>query len=322
MSPNAAPQNNVIGVLSAVIASFFFSFNDMAIKLLSGDYALHQVVLLRSAIGMILLLAIIVPLQGGFEVLKTKRFSIHLVRGLCVVFANMTFFLGLAALPLADAVAIFFIAPLIITAFSVVMLGEKVGPRRWIAVLVGLLGVIVMVRPGSGSFQIAALLPLAAAFAYATLHILTRKIGGTERAVTMIFYIQLTFIIVSAFMGLSVGDGRFGGHGDASLDFLLRGWSWPATGDYLIFALIGAASTGGGYFISQAYRLAEAGLAAPFEYVAMPLAIIWGVIVFGEWPDTIAWIGIALIVGAGLYIFWRETVVESRLASRIPQRLR
>jgi drug/metabolite transporter (DMT)-like permease len=313
-------RTNMIGILSAIGASFFFSINDMSIKFLSGDYALHQVVLIRSLIGTALLLAIIVPLEGGFKVLKTKRLSIHLVRGFCVVFANMAFFLGLAAMPLADAVAIFFISPLVITAFSVIFLGEKVGPHRWAAVGAGLLGVLIMMRPGSAAFQLAALLPLVSAFAYAALHILTRKIGVSEKAATMTFYIQVTFIGVSTAMGLVFGDGRFAGTGDPSLEFLLRSWTMPAPGDYFIFLLIGAGSTLGGYLISQAYRLAEAGLAAPFEYIALPLSIFWGVTVFGEWPDLVAWIGISFIVAGGLYTLWRETIRKREVTTDQPVR--
>lgn len=298
---------SLIGVLCAVGASIFFSFNDMAIKFLSGGYALHQVVLIRSIIGMVFLFLILVPFEGGFRNLKTKRLGIHIFRGLCVVFANMTFFLGLAAMPLADAVAIFFISPLVITVFSVIFLRETVGPRRWAAVGVGLLGVIIMMRPGSESFQVAAFLPLAAAFGYAALHILTRKIGMTETATTMAFYIQLTFIMVSGLMGLAIGDGRFAGSSDPSLDFLLRAWIWPDFSDVWVFLVVGIGSTFGGYLISQAYRVAEAGLVAPFEYIAMPMAIFWGVIVFDEWPDLVAWIGISFIIGGGLYTFWRET---------------
>jgi drug/metabolite transporter (DMT)-like permease len=216
------PQKNVVGILCAVGGAFVFSFNDMAIKFLSGSYALHEVVLFRSAIGLLFLMMVIVPFEGGFQVLKTRRLPAHLFRGLCVVFSNMTFFLAIAALPLAEAVAIFFISPILITIFGAIFLGEKIGPRRAVAAVVGLAGVIVMQRPGFGTFQIASLLPLAAALGYAALHVMTRKIGGTEKAATMAVYIQLTFIIVSGAMGLAVGDGRFNGGGDASLDFLLR----------------------------------------------------------------------------------------------------
>ena len=314
-----APLNNLLGVLSVMGATLCFSINDMAIKFLSADYALHQVVMIRAMLALTLTLAIAVPLSGGLARLRTGRLGMHLLRGCCVVVANMCLFLAFAAMPLADATAIFFISPLMITAASVVFLGERVGPRRWVAVALGLLGVIVMMRPGTGAFQLAALLPLVAAAAYATLHIITRRIGGTESAVTMAFYIQMTFLTVSAAIGLGVGDGRFAGTGDPSLDFLLRAWVWPDPGDYALLALIGVTSAGGGFLISQAYRVAEAALAAPFEYLAMPLAIFWGVVVFGDWPDAVAWIGMALIMTGGLYLFWRETLLARRArAARAP----
>jgi drug/metabolite transporter (DMT)-like permease len=315
-----APQNNLVGILCAVGAAFAFSFNDMAIKFLSGNYALHEVVLFRSAIGLTFLMIFVVPFEGGLSVLRTRRLSAHLFRGACVVFSNMAFFLAIAAMPLAEAVAIFFVSPILITIFGAIFLGETVGPRRWMAAVAGLLGVIVMLRPGLGTFQLASLLPLAAAFGYAALHVMTRRIGGTEKAATMAFYIQVTFIVVSGAMGLAFADGRYSGGGDPSLDFLFRAWSVPASGDIIWLVLIGAASTAGGYLISQAYRMAEAGLAAPFEYVAMPLAIFWGITMFGEWPDAVAWIGIALIVGSGLYTFWREAVHGRPVAAETPAR--
>lgn len=313
-------STNAIGISSAIGAAICFSVNDMGVKFLSGDYPLHEVILLRASIGMVVLLAILVPLQGGMANLRTRRLPVHVLRGLCVVFANMMFFLGLAAMPLADAAAIFFISPLIITAFSVVFLGEKVGPRRWLAVGIGMLGVIVVMRPGSSAFQLASLLPLAAAVGYAFLHILTRRIGGTESALAMTFYIQLTFIVVSGAIGLGFGDGRFAGTGDPSLEFLLREWVWPQSGDIWVLVLIGCASTFGGFLISQAYRLCEAGLAAPFEYIALPLAIFWGFVIFGEWPDIMTWVGVAMIIAGGLYMVWRETRVAQTIVAEEPTR--
>ena len=193
------------GSISAIIAVFCFSINDVAIKFLSSDYALHLVILVRSLVGLIVLFLFIVPFSGGIQSLYTNRLGLHFLRGFCVVFANITFFLGLAALPLAEGVAIFFISPLLITVFSVIFLKEAVGPRRWAAVGVGLVGVIVILRPGSETFQIASLLPLMAAFGYATLHMLTRYIGKTESAAAMSFYIQITFVIICLLLGLIIG---------------------------------------------------------------------------------------------------------------------
>lgn len=299
-----------LGALCATVAVVFFSVNDVAIKFLSGGYALHQVVLIRSVIGLLIIITVIAPLTSGWAIARTKRFKMHMLRGLCVVFANMTFFLGLAAMPLADAVAIFFVSPLVITVFSVFFLGEVVGPRRWAAIAVGLIGVLVMMRPGTDAFQMASLLPLAAAVCYAGLHVLTRRIGGTESAATMAFYIQIVFLIVAVSFGLIAGDGRFGGQGDPSLAFLLRAWVWPQVADYPVFLVIGAGTAIAGYLISQAYRVAEASYVAPFEYLALPMAVVWGMVVFDEFPDFWDYAGMALILGAGLFMVWREARVK------------
>ncbi|PSL18944.1 DMT family transporter [Shimia abyssi] len=295
-----------LGPLSAVLAAFFFSINDVVIKFLSGNYALHEIVLARSIVALCLLLIVIVPLQGGFSVLRTTRLGMHMLRGACVVFANTTFFLGLAVLPLADAVAVFFISPLIITAMSAIFLAEKIGPRRILAVGAGMLGVLIMIRPGTGAFNLALLLPIIAAFAYATLHILTRKIGNTESAATMAVYIQIVFVVISGCVGLTLGHGGYVDQGGEMLAFLLREWIRPASADIPLLVLLGVASACGGFFISQAYRISEASMIAPLEYFAMPMAVIFGVLVFGEWPPLTTWIGMCLIIGAGLFVFWRE----------------
>lgn len=307
-----------IGITCAMIASTAFTLNDVGIKFLSGDYALHQIVFARTIIALALTLGIMIPLEGGFHLVKTKHIKMHLLRGLSVVCANMVFFMGLAALPLSEATAIFFISPLVITAFSVLFLAEKVGLRRWVAVVAGLAGALVIMRPGTAAFQLAALFPAMAAVAYASLHMLTRKIGRVEKASTMALYTHLTFLLVSSTIGLIAGDGSYATSIHPSVDFLTRPWVMPPGGDIWIMVGIGVASGTGGYFITQAYRSCEAALIAPFEYLALVLAIFWGVTIFGEWPDKFAWTGISMILGAGLFVIWRETVLKKRLASERP----
>ena len=309
---------SMVGAAWALLAVLCFSTNDAFIKFLSGDYPLHQVVLLRSFVGLAVLMAVVVPLSGGYGALRTRRPGMHLVRGLCVVFANMCFFLGLAALPLAEAVAVFFVAPLLVALASVVFLGETVGPRRWAAIAVGLVGVVVVLRPGTEAFRPAALLPLCAACGYTGLHILTRRIGATETAPMLAVSIQVVFLASSGAIGLALGHGGFAGSGHPSLEFLLRAWHWPEPADLGIMAGVGAASAVGGYAIGQAYRLSEAALVAPVEYAALPLALFWGIAVFGEWPDTPALLGIGLILLAGLVLVWREAEARRRHPSRPP----
>ncbi len=312
-------SNNKIGIICVATAAVIFSTSDMLLKTLTGDYPLHQVVLFRAIFAMLVILILFMPLEGGYRNLLSTRIPLHLVRGLCVVVANMSFFFGLASMPLADATAIFFFAPLLITALSVPFLGEIVGLRRWVAVLIGFVGVIVTVRPGSDTFQIAAIGPLIAAVAYASMQILTRKLGVTEKASTLAFYIQITFVFVCIVIGIVAGDGRFAkGIEDPSLLFLLRAWETPPIEDVGVMALIGIASSFAAYLISQGYRLTEATVAAPFEYVALPISVFWGVVVFGDWPDWVTFCGIFLIVSSGLYAFWRETVHGHAIAAEEP----
>ena len=305
-----------LGMICAVGAALAFSLNDMTIKFLSTGYPLHQIVLARSCVAFILVLAIIIPLDGGRAALRTKRPGMHMLRGLFVVLANSLFFMAIAAMPLADATAVFFVSPLVITVFSVFFLGETVGPRRWAAVAVGLIGVMVIVRPTSESFQVAALLSMASAVFYALLHIFTRRLGVTEKASTMAIYIQAMFIVVSIAFGLIAGDGRFAPEDQPSLRFLLGPWVWPTQGDFAIMAALGAFSAVGGYLISQAYRVSEAGLIAPFEYVALVMSIFWGYVVFSEVPDAFAITGIALILASGLYLAFREAQLGKRPSAR------
>jgi len=315
----APTRSPLTGAAWAVVAMCFFSVNDATIKFLSSEYALHEIVLIRSVIGTGFLLAVVVPLSGGLRHLRTQRLGQHILRASFVVAANIAFFMGLAALPIAEAVAIFFVSPLIISAFSVIFLGETVGPRRWGAIAVGFIGVLVIVRPGTASFQTASLLPICAAICYAGLHMMTRRLGRTEGAAALSFYIQVCFLAFALAVGLAIGDGRFAEQDNASLAFFFRGWAWPEARHWVVLLEIGVTSALGGYFISQAYRLSEAALVAPFEYIAMPLAIFSGVVLFDEWPDATAWFGIALIIGSGLFLLWRETVQDKTLVAKAPK---
>ena len=303
-----APKSPKTGILLALGGGVTLSLNDLAIKALSGAYALHQVILIRAVIGMALVLAVIWVSRTGFRQLLTRRPGAHLFRVSIVMISNITYFVGLSLMPLADAVATAFVSPLLVTLMSAVILGEQVGPRRWAAVGVGLIGVIVMTRPGEGVIQPAAILVLISAFCYASSHMMTRRMRDTESAMTLNFFVQCGFIVVSVSFGLVAGDGRLAQAPGSTWEFLFRPWIVPQVGDFWAFVATGIAVGVGGLMMSQAYRTTEAALVAPFEYIGMPMAIFWGIAFFGTWPDLTAWAGIALICGAGLYTLWRETV--------------
>jgi S-adenosylmethionine uptake transporter len=287
------------------------SLNDVLIKALSGEYPLHQMVFVRSAIGIVFSL-MLVQMEGGWRILKTRRPGLHAVRGALLVIANMTYFTALAVLPLADATALFFAAPLFITLLSIPLLREKVGPLRLSAVVVGFAGVVIMQRPWASGpelevSRIVLLLPVLSALTYALNQILTRKLGVESKASALSVYVQLMFILAAAGFWLVAGDGRFAvGVENQSLIFLLRAWVWPAEGDWIYFIGLGLNSAIVGYCLSQAYRLSDAATVAPFEYLGLPLAVFWGWAVFAEFPKWEIWIGMALIIGSGLFVFLRE----------------
>lgn len=315
------PQNVAgLGIIFVLLGVFSISINDLLIKQLSGGYPLHQIVFVRSSIGIMFSL-IIVQFEGGWGILRTDRPWLHATRGVMIVIANMTFFLALAVLPLADATALFFAAPLFITVLSIPFLGEKVGPLRLTAVAVGFVGVVIMQRPWASTSTLEVsrtilLLPVLAALTYAMNQLLTRKLGVSSKASAMAVYIQAMFILVSVLFYLVAGDGRFAeGATNGSVIFLLRAWVWPAESDMWVFVGLGVNSAIIGYCLSQAYRLADAATIAPFEYIGLPLAVVWGYVFFNDLPEIEVWIGITLILGAGLFVFLRERQ-KARIVAR------
>ncbi|WP_300037787.1 DMT family transporter [uncultured Roseobacter sp.] len=321
-----APNNAATGIAFVLGGVVAISLNDMLIKQLSGGYPLHEIVFIRSFVGLIFTLFLI-RMEGGWRILKTRRPVLHAIRGLLIVVANMSFFAALAAIPLADATALFFAAPLMITLLSIPILGEKVGPMRMAAVLVGFAGVVIMQRPWADAGELQAsrlvlLLPVLAALTYALNQLMTRKLGVESKASALSVYVQLAFIVVSVAFFLVAGDGRFAtGLTDPSMQFLLRAWIWPTGADRIWLLGMGANAAVIGYCLSQAYRVADAATVAPFEYVGLPMAVFWGWIIFGDLPVWEVWAGIALILGSGLFVFLREKQ-KARVISRAPVRRR
>ncbi len=316
-----ARQKPAAGIGFILLGMLAISINDMLIKWLSGDYPLHQMVFIRSAIGIFFSL-IIVQFEGGWRILKPRRPWLHVLRGLLIVISNMSYFAALAVLPLAEATALFFAAPLFITLLSIPVLREKVGPWRLTAVVIGFVGVIIMQRPWEAVEDISVnrfilILPLIAALTYACNQVLTRRLGVQAKASAMAIYIQASFIVVSLAFFILAGDGRYAiGVENESLIFLLRSWTLPEGNDNWLFLALGLNSAIIGYSLAQAYRLADAATLAPFEYAGLPLAILWGWIIWNELPIAEVWIGICLIVASGLFVYFREQVRKRPLTSR------
>ncbi|MEP4197335.1 MAG: DMT family transporter [Aliishimia sp.] len=292
------------------VGMFCVSLNDMAVKSLSGDYPLHQLVFLRSFIALAMATAFL-QFEGGFAALRVANPGLHLVRAALLVMANSCFYAALVAMPIATATAIYFVAPLIVTLLAIPVLGERVGPRRIAAISVGFCGVLVILGPeiaSAAGLGWIVVLPVLAASGYATMSVLTRKLGARAPASVLSFWVQVAFLMSGGMMWLVAGDGRFAQAPDVSksADFLLRAWVWPDRGDWIWIASLGILSGIVGYVMSQAYRLAAAATVAPFEYMLMLYALFWGWMVFGEWPGQTVFVGAGIIISSGIYIVWRE----------------
>ncbi|RWN26444.1 DMT family transporter [Mesorhizobium sp.] len=286
-----ARQSPAQGIAMYAGGVFVLCIMDAIIKWLSADYSIAQIVFFRAVIGLVPTLAMLLRPPGLLS-LKTRRFGAHLLRGLVSLVGTFGFFWALAVMPLGAAYAIGFAAPMFITAMSVPILHESVGLKRWLAVLVGFAGVLIMIRPGvNGAFGGGAI-ALVATAAYALSMVMVRLYSRTESNVAMIFYGN---IVVIAATGVQ-------------MPFL---WLTPGWGDGGLLALVGLLGGVGTLMLAQAYRMATPSIVVPFEYTGM----IWGValsfFIWGDIPDLWTWIGSLVVIGSGLYMLHRAMKVTS-----------
>jgi drug/metabolite transporter (DMT)-like permease len=294
-----------LGILFVVAGVSLFSVQDVIIKGISGSYPVHEIVFVRGIMSAPAIL-LIARLEGQMAHLRTRRPGLHLLRASLFFLTYTCYYLGLATLPLADVVTLFFAAPLFVTALSVPLLGEQVGPREWLAVCAGFAGVVVAMRPGAMVIDPAAILPVLAALFYAIVCVITRRLGSTDSGSSIAFYSTTFMLVAGGAMGLLLGQGRLTAGQHASLQFLLRPWVLPSWPDLGLMALCGLIASVGYYCLAQAYRVAAAKVVAPFEYVAVPLGAVWGYVAWGDVPGAHVLLGMAIILGSGLYVLRRQ----------------
>ncbi|MBS0563053.1 MAG: DMT family transporter [Proteobacteria bacterium] len=299
-------SQNIRGILFLLAGIAVFSLQDLILKLLSGAYPLHQAMVVRSIAATPFLL-LIAHRDGGLGTLLTAGRGQMLGRGVLNFMAYTFYYLALAALPIATTVSLYFTAPFFITALSILFLGERVTALRWLMLIGGFAGVLVVMRPGGAGFDIAMVLPVMASFFYAAAMIVTRRIGGQETATAMAFYSNLTFLIGALILAAIFGGGSYASDDSGkALAFLVRGWSRPPPGDLALMAACGLIAAVGLTLLTQAYRIGQANAVAPFEYSALVWGLISGWLVWGDWPDRPTWAGIAMLVGAGLLLLYGE----------------
>lgn len=274
------------GIGLVLLAAVFFSSSDVVSKYLAASLPALQITWIRYATFAGLMLAIVAH-SGSTRLLRTKRPMLHILRGCGLVCSSIVFVMGLRYLPVADATATGFVTPLFVTALSIPLLGERVGWRRWTATLVGLAGVLIVVRPGGQGFQLASLLPMVSALSWAFGLIFTRMMSGTENPISTMTY--------SALVGLAISS------------LFIPFWWQPLTAQqFALCLLVGLVSTTGHWFMILAFRHADASVLAPFTYSQLFWASLFGFFLFAALPDVWTIVGSVVIACSGLYTAHRE----------------
>ncbi len=286
-TPEVSNLRGITFMLAAVVA---FSLMDVCLKLLSPHYPAMQVAALRGLTSLPLVL-IWIALSGGFAQVRSQRWHLHLLRGVLAVVMLSSFAFALRDLPLAEAYSLFFVAPLLVTALAVPLLGERVGWRRWFAVVIGLAGVLVVLRPDAARMSnLGSLAVLVAAISYAFSAITVRVLGRTESTQSMVFWMICLLTIFAVAAGWKAWVE-------------VRPQHWPIL---LTLAVSGAI---GQYAITEAFKHSDASIVAPFDYTAL----IWGVgfdwFIWHTKPDRMTLLGASIIIASGLYLIRRERVV-------------
>lgn len=281
------------GIALILLSTIFLGTSDVTSKYLSATLPSVEIAWIRFLVFAIIMMPAMVPGTAIYS-LRTTSVPLQLFRGAALLGSSLFFITGLRYLPIAEASATGFVSPLFVTALSIIFLSEKVGVRRWIATATGLFGVLVILRPGTSAFHVAAFLPIISAFCWAATLIMTRMMSGREHASTIMTYSSIAGVaIISVLVPFA--------------------WIAPTWHDIMFGILVGVASTAGQWIVVLAFRYADASVLAPFSYTQLLWVSILGFLVFGEVPDTWTIVGAGFIVASGLYTAHRERVRRSQL---------
>jgi len=287
------------GILLILLAVLLFSSMDTLAKHMLRSYPLAPLVFARYAVHTLIMLALLAP-RMGLELVRTKRLGLQITRGLLLVGSTGLFYLALRYLPLAEAAAISFVAPVMVTALSRPLLREAVSPRQWVAVALGFIGVLVIIRPGGGLLTPASVLPLITALLFALYQIMTRKLAGRENAFTTLFFTAAVGTIAASL----------------ALPF---SWQTPTVTQAASMLAIGCLGGLGHFLLIRAVEVASPTALAPFVYTQLVWSTLLAFIAFGEFPDPVSLFGMVVVVAAGLLaINWRRLRRPDRAMQRTP----
>jgi drug/metabolite transporter (DMT)-like permease len=295
MTDGKLQDRPLAGIAFMVTAFVTVAVGDALTKAVIVALPIAQFLVLRSASVLILLLPVFLR-AGGLVVFRTERLGLHLLRCALNGASLLLFYVALRRLELATLFAIGFVGPLLMTALSVPILGERVGPHRWAAIAIGFLGALVIVNPGAGGFEPAALIAMAGTALWATSMVLVRKMSATESDAALLAYINVSLLLLGA----------------VGAPFVWGEVTLAQTG---FIAMRAVTLVAGQWLMLRAFRLAPIGVVAPFQYTGIVWATLIGWAFWNEFPAPNVWVGAAILIASGLYVMWRERIRSRQRAS-------
>ena len=317
MTSTASANRPTVPLLMLLGGLFLFSIQDVLISDLTKRYPVHEIVFVRSLVNIWPLILLSFAFDQGKNMQITKFWQLFL-RGGLLSLSYTAYYLALAGLDFAQATSLYFTAPLFITFLSWVTTRVPIGWRRLTGVIIGLVGVVFIVKPGVGDIPLLpALMAVASAFFYALSALMTNWLGRTESTTVQSVTFVIMNLIIGALFWAIFGEGWAVDHAPEGLEVLLKAWVWPTRTDVLIMVGIGLGSAIGFIMLTAAYRNLEPSFAAPFEYCLLGYNLLWGLLLFRQVPDALTLVGIAIIVSSGLFVLYREGERRQSLVQRL-----
>ena len=312
-------QNNPRGILFILLGMVLFSIQDALIKFIYQDAALYELYFGRTFIALILLVSYL-KFSKQEIIFKTHYPFLTILRVLCFFFGFSFFYISLTYMSLAMANALFFSSPFFVSILATIFLKEKVGIRRWSAIFVGFLGVYLVLNPDFNNFDYMKLAPVACALFYSISMTITKITSDKDNVYTQMLHLYFGALLISILFFIFTGEGQFNNSSDPAFQFIFREWftnpsyAWPFI---IVMGCIGAFAF---YFILNAYSIASPSVISLYEYSLIIWSILTGYILFNNIPTTRTFVGVSIIIGAGIYIYIREKAKDQMIVTDTPNR--
>ena len=312
-------NNNPKGIILILLGMFVFSIQDSIMKYIYSFVSLYEIYLIRTLVSFVIIL-LFLKITKKPIIFKTQYPLLTFCRIILFFFGFSSFYISLTVLPLITATALFFVTPFLITIFAKFFLKEQIGPRRWLAVIIGFIGVYVILNPDFNNFDYMSLTPILCAFCYSLSMIIIKITSEKDSVYTQTFTFYLGAIIISVIFYFTFGDGQYNTIDHPAFQFIFREWFSNLENSMLLMIATGFTASVAFLLLFSAYRIASPAVVSPFEYSILVWSSLSGWFFFNEIPDLKTIIGIILIVCGGIYIFIREKAQDQSIVTEKPLR--